>query len=80
MKIDWIECNKEFSEELAKELMSMSKHVLIEYRKKGTDNTFIGVLTAYQTANNRTIGLIDGRMYYDYFRWVEILNYCPIEI
>lgn len=34
MKVDWIDCNKEFTEELAKKLMAMSKHVLVEYRKK----------------------------------------------
>lgn len=80
MKIDWIECNKEFTEELAKKLMAMSKHVLIEYRKKNDTKSFVSILTSYKTADDKTIGTLNGNLYYEYCNWTEILRYCPIEM
>ena len=80
MKVDWIECNKEFNEELAKKLMAMSKHVLIEYRKKNDTKSFISILTSYKTDDDKTIGSINGNLYYEYCNWTEILRYCTIEV
>ena len=81
MKIDWVEYNKDFDKDSAKELKTISRLLLVSYISKNEDTPKerIGLLTFHKCANG-DIGILDGHFYYDYFKWTKILKYCPLEV
>jgi hypothetical protein len=82
MKVEWIDYNKDFNEETSKELMKISDYILVKYIHTNSDKKIehIGMLSFHKTADSHKIGILDGQLYYDYFKWTKILHYSPLEI
>ena len=82
MKAEWIDYNKDFNKDTARELMKISDYLLVKYIHTNSDKKIehIGMLSFHKNADNHKIGILDGHFYYDYFKWAKILQYTPIEI
>ena len=82
MKIEWIDYNKDFNNESARELEKISDYLLVKYIHTNVDSPIehVGMLSFHDTRSGSKIGILDGHFYYDFFKWTKILKYCPIEV
>lgn len=82
MKVDWIEFNKVFNNESANELKNISDYLIVSYIHTNVDDPIehVGMLSFHTTSTGSKIGILDGHLYYDFFKWTVILKYCPIEV